>query len=177
MSDPLIIPRAERGKLRLFALDMRPEEVAFLQEPGALCDVFGAKDLDEGRIQIVRISDLDDLGLSGFLREGCEISEDELAAHAQALAAVSGAVVLLPSTAAPGGGTLHPDVRLRYLLTLTETGPDWRAGGPIETASAAPYSAPRPSPRDMRRQATVIGGSIFFFVLAGIIAFVWWIVT
>lgn len=177
MTDPLIMPPGERGKLRLFALDMRPEEIRFLREPGAIRDVLGVDTLDEERVQVVRLADLDDLGLAGFLREGCDISDSQLSAQAQTLAGLTGAVLLLPSTAVTGGAELTPDARLRHVVTLDETGPDWRADGPIETASAAPYSGVRVSPRETRRRATLIGGSIFFAVLAGMIACVWWIVA
>ena len=77
MSD-LDISAGERGVIRLFALDMRPEEAKFLREPGAADQILGVTGLDPEQIDVFPVSDLEDLGLYGYLSEGCGVSEDQL---------------------------------------------------------------------------------------------------
>lgn len=77
MNDLAIAPH-EHGVLRLFALDMRPQEAKFLREPGAVDQVLGVQGLDPAQIDIFPVSDLEDLGLFGYLSEGCGVSEDQL---------------------------------------------------------------------------------------------------
>ena len=45
MTGTITIPSGERGVIRVFALDMRPEQVKFLTEPGALEQVLGIEDV------------------------------------------------------------------------------------------------------------------------------------
>ena len=69
--DPVIhIPAGERGLIRVFDLDMRPEQIKFLREPGALAQVLGIEDLNLDQVEIFPITDLEDLGLVGYLTEG-----------------------------------------------------------------------------------------------------------
>ncbi len=46
----LTLSAGERGVIRLFALDMRPEEAKFLHEPGAADQVLGVSGLDPEQI-------------------------------------------------------------------------------------------------------------------------------
>ncbi|NVO57889.1 hypothetical protein HW561_18990 [Rhodobacteraceae bacterium B1Z28] len=161
MSDLTVAPH-EHGVVRLFALDMRPEEAKFLREPGAIDQLLGVAGLDPEQIDIFPVSDLEDLGLFGYLNEGCGISEDQL--DRDALQAIDGWVMVLRSAAFGGhAATLNPDPKLRLIGLYTEDATSW-SGGVIETDSAKPFSAPQGSTEGIG-QPHRIGSAILALVI------------
>ncbi|SHF35445.1 hypothetical protein SAMN05444279_1308 [Ruegeria intermedia] len=166
MSD-LTLSAGERGVIRLFALDMRPEEAKFLREPGAADQVLGVSGLDPEQIDVFPVSDLEDLGLYGYLGEGCGVSEDQL--DRARLESVDGWVLVLRSAAlGRRAATLSPDPRLRLVGLYTEETTNW-SGGTIETESARPYSAaPKPVPNGQpRRTGSAVLALIMLLVIGG----------
>jgi hypothetical protein len=172
MSNLKVAPH-ERGVLRLFTLDMRPEEAKFLREPGAADQVLGIDGLDPEQIDIFPVSDLEELGLYGYLNEGCGVSEDQL--DRAALAQIGGWVMVLRSAAFKDQATtLEPDPRLHMIGLFTEEATNW-TGGTIETESAKPFSAPQTAPVDnkplrigsavMALVALLITGGILWLIL------------
>ncbi len=173
MSDLIVAPN-EHGVIRLFTLDMRPEEAKFLREPGAAGQVLGVEGLDPDQIDIFPVSDLEDLGLYGYLSEGCGVSDDQL--DRSKLEAIEGWVMVLRSAAFGGrAATLSPDPRLRLIGLYTEEATNW-SGGTIETESAKPFSASPPPPREARAKAQRLGSLIFAVVMALIIGGVLWLI-
>lgn len=171
----LAVPAGERGRVRVFALDMRPEQAEFLREPGAADQLLGADGLDPAHIDIIRLRDLEDLGLAGYLTEGCGIPENQIAPDRDRLAALDGYAMVLRSRAFGGrAATLAPAPELRLVATYTEPGTDW-SSEPIAAASARPHSAPPLSPRAARSRARRIGGALFAVVMA-LVALVLWLV-
>ena len=169
MNDLAIAPH-EHGVLRLFALDMRPQEAKFLREPGAVDQVLGVQGLDPAQIDIFPVSDLEDLGLFGYLSEGCGVSEDQL--DRNMLQAIDGWVMALRSAAFLGrSATLSPDPRLRLIGLFTEEATNW-TGGPIETDSAKPFSAPQ-SPTGAGRQHRVGSALIALLILLAVGGALW----
>ncbi|WP_209598688.1 hypothetical protein [Ruegeria sp. HKCCSP351] len=172
MSNLTVAPH-ERGVLRLLTLDMRPEEAKFLREPGAAEQVLGVDGLDPEHIDIFPVSDLEELGLYGYLNEGCGVSEDQL--DRAALALIDGWVMVLRSAAFKNRATtLEPDPRLHMIGLFTEEATNW-TGGTIETESAKPFSAPQTAPVDnkplrigsavMALVALLITGGILWLIL------------
>ncbi|MBO9411616.1 MULTISPECIES: hypothetical protein [unclassified Ruegeria] len=140
MSNLTVAPH-ERGVIRLFTLDMRAEEAKFLREPGAADQVLGVDGLDRGQIDVFPVSDLEDLGLYGYLHEGGGVSEDQL--NRTMLDAIEGWVMAVRSAAFHGkAAKLNPDPRVRLLGLYTEEATNW-SGGMIEAESAKPFSAPQ----------------------------------
>lgn len=171
MSDLTVAPH-ERGVIRLFALDMRPEEAKFLREPGAADQVLGVEGLDPEQIDIFPVSDLEDLGLYGYLNEGCGVSEDQL--NRAALEAVEGWVMVVRSAAFGGrAATLAPDPGLRLIGLYTEEATNW-SGSTIETESAKPFSAPQPAPKD--DQPRRIGSAVLALVILMAIGGALWLI-
>lgn len=167
MTDPLTIAAGEHAVLRLFSLDMRPEEARFLREPGAAAQILGVTDLNPDHIEIFPLSDLEDLGLVGYLTEGCGLSRDQL--DIAKLDALTGWVMLLRSKAFDGQSMhLRPNPNISLVGVYTEDGADWTAH-PIPTKSAQPYSAPRKSPRQIRSDARRIGFGLFAVIMTLII--------
>ncbi|MEX0366636.1 MAG: hypothetical protein AB3N22_11235 [Ruegeria sp.] len=169
----LTVARNERGVLRLFTLDMRPEEAKFLREPGAAAQILGVDALDEDQIEVFPVSDLEELGLYGYLTEGCGISEDQLDRAAQD--AIEGWVMVLRSKAfADRALELTPDPRVTLAGFFTEEGTNWTAR-PMTAESAKPFSAPRASPRQARAEARRIGFTLFAVVMALIVGGILWL--
>ena len=166
----LIVAPHEHGVLRLFTLDMRPQEAKFLREPGAVDQVLGVTDLDPQQIDIFPVSDLEDLGLYGYLNEGGGVSKDQL--DRDELEAIEGWVMVLRSAAFGGRAVeLRPDPRLNLVGLYTEEGTNW-TGGVIETDSAKPFSAPQAAPSE-RKSRRVGSGLMALLVLLAIGGILW----
>lgn len=177
MSDPLTIAAGEHGVTRVFALEMRPEQAEFLREPGAADQVLGGTNLDPAQIDVIRLSDLEELGLAGYLLEGCGIPEDQIAPDRARLAALKGYVLVLRSRAFGGrAAQLAPAPGVRLIASYAEPTTDWR-GETLSAESARPYSAPRPSPRAARARARRIGGALFGVVMALILLVLWLVIA
>ncbi len=172
MSDLTIAPR-EHGVIRLFTLDMRPEEAKFLREPGAADQVLGAADLDPDQIDVFPVSDLEDLGLYGYLNDGCGVSEDQL--DRTTLETVEGWVMVLRSAAFHGRpATLTPDPRLKLIGLFTEEATNW-TGGAIETDSAKPFSAPQHA-GDGGKASRRMGSAFLALVLLLVVGGALWLI-
>lgn len=168
MSDLNVAPH-EHGVLRLFQLDMRPEEAKFLREPGAADQILGVEGLDLAQIDVFPVSDLEELGLYGYLNEGCGIPKDQL--DRDALESVEGWVMVVRSAAFQGrAATLRPNPKMRLIGLYTEEATNW-TGGKIETDSAKPFSAPQVSTQDdkPRRIGSAMLAVVALLVLGGIL--------
>ncbi len=171
MNDLTVAPH-ERGVIRLFSLDMRPQEAKFLREPGAADQVLGVNGLDPDQIDIFPVSDLEDLGLYGYLNEGCGVSEDQL--DRTALEAIEGWVMVVRSAAFGGHAvTLAPDPRLHLIGLYTEEATNW-SGGTIETESARPFSAPQRAPEGTQRRR--VGSAILALAILMAIGGALWLI-
>jgi len=174
--DALIVPQGEHGRIRVFALDMRPERAEFLREPGAADQVLGLSGLDPAQIDVIRIADLEELGLVGYLTEGCGLTEDQIAPDRDRLRALEGYVMVVRSRAFHGAAAvIAPEPVVRLIATYDEPGAEWSAHQ-IRSESAKPYSAPRQSPRAARARARRVGGGLFAVVMALIALLVWAVV-
>lgn len=163
MEGVIHIPEGERGHIRVFSLNMRPEQARFLREPGALAQVLGIDDIDLNHVEIFPLSDLEELGLGGYLTEGCGIRAGDVAADREALDKLEGHVLLLRSHAFQGAETrLTPAEQIHHIATYAEPDTKWSAQK-VTSESARPQ--PRLSPRAARRKARRIGGTITVVVL------------
>jgi hypothetical protein len=171
MTDPLTVRAGEKGIVRLFALDMHPEQARFLREPGAAAQVLGVPALDEGEIEVFAVADLEELGLEGYLTQGFGITPDQIAPDRARLTDLTGWAMAVRSRAF-GGQALHlaPADTVRLIGAWAEPGTDW-TGGRIDTASARPGGGA--SPRATRQRAQRIGGTVFALVIAVVLAIVW----
>lgn len=171
--DELVVPAGEHGRVRVFALDMRPEQADFLREPGAVDQVLGLAGLDPAQSDVIRIADLEDLGLAGYLTEGCGLPEEQIAPDRDRLAALDGHVLVLRSRAFGGqAAVIAPAPEVRLIATYDEPGTAWSAQQ-LRSDSALPYSAPRQSPRAARARARRIGGGLFAVVMMLILLLIW----
>ena len=120
------IPAGEHGKLRLFRLDMRPEQFAFLRnEPGALAQILGVSTLEMGQADLFDVADLEELGLVGYLTEGCGLAPEDLAADHDMLMALTGPMLALRSRAFGGDAVrLTPASQISLVATLLSQPPN-----------------------------------------------------
>lgn len=144
---PLSVRSTERGIVRVFAMNMPAEQAIFQNDPAALEQILGVSDIDPSYVEIFPLSDLDQLGLVGYLRVGCGIPVDIIALDQVRLNALTGYVMLVFSRAFGGRAvTMHLAQTLTLVAAYSEPSTDW-SGGRIETQSAKLYSSKRESPR------------------------------
>ena len=173
MEGVIHIPAGERGVIRLFALDMRPEQAAFLKEPGALAQVLGIETLDMDQAEVFPVSDLEDIGLTGYLTEGCGVPRVQVEEDREMLRGLEGHVLLIRSRAFDGKEVrLTPAEQIVLKGTYGERRNNWSAA-PASAESAKPYSAPKLSPRQARAQARRIGATLFTVVMTLIALLIW----
>lgn len=155
------VSSSERGLVRLFAVDLPGEEIenfrsAKINSDGELSewpleDALGFSFLDEDFIELFDVSDLEDLGLTGYMVEGLGISQKDVDEDAARLSAQKGWVLVVLSAAFDGvAQTLSPKAPLRWIGTYKEDGapvyfeplPDASAKGAAPTGGEMP---PAPS--------------------------------
>ncbi|SFU03666.1 hypothetical protein [Sedimentitalea nanhaiensis] len=170
MSEVLTIPAGETGKVRVFALDVPPEQARFLTEPGAVEQMLDSGPLAAPHVEVFPLSDLDELGLTGYLIEGCGIPAGQITPDRARLQALKGHVLLIFSGAFGGRAAqvVLPNT-VRPVATYSATPTDWRAGPPISTDSVKLRAGQLQPPRATRARARLIGGGIFALCL-GLIA-------
>jgi len=170
MIDPLKILPGERGILRLFVLDLPPQQARDMNDQTA-ANLLGVDDLDPGQIDIIDLADLTGIGLAQYLAEGFAISPDQL--DRASLDALIGHVLIIRSPAFRGrAATLAPSPQLTLVATISETPTNW-TGAPLPTDSAHP----RLSPRDERANARRFGATIFAVVMALVLLIVILVIT
>jgi len=156
MSDRFHIPKNEHGLVRLFSIDLPPEDIpSFVEENGddwPLRAALGAGHLEHEYIEVFPVSDLTGLGLIGYMNEGLGISQADLAGDRAQLDAVSGHVLVVLSRAFGGHEQqIAPQPPLRWIGTWREerapvqfeTLPHESAQGevPVETQPEKPSEA------------------------------------
>ena len=116
MTETIVIPRGERGTVRVLAVDLPPEEAhAFAADPAAVDRALGTPGLDPEYVDVFPIARLDALGLPAYLSEGLGIPTSELAADTGKLEALEGHVAVISSRAFGADGrsiTVAPPLRL-----------------------------------------------------------------
>ena len=156
MSKTITIPPGERGAIRVFAVNRAPLEmqVALSQQPKTdlARELLNAPDLNTIGTEIFPISDLDGVGLAGYLADGYAVPEDQLDADRTKLDALEGYVLLLFSNSFEGrGGRLEIGPDLTLIGTYGELQPDHSAE-PLSSASASPYTGPGGKPVPVARK-------------------------
>ncbi|MBO9478411.1 hypothetical protein J7382_12765 [Shimia sp. R11_0] len=180
---------SERGLVRLFALDLPSEEITAFREPvydtdGDITDwplqrALGFTYLDEDFIEIFPISDLEDLGLTGYMVQGLGIAEADVKEDAARLSSQKGWILVVLSSAFEGAAqTLSPQSPLRWIGTYKEEGapvsfealPDASAKGGAPTQGSVP-----PTPQGNPHLTLLL--ALFTLPLAALLLglFLWWI--
>lgn len=165
LPDPLTVQPHERGVIRLFALDLAEEQVAAFANPrisstgGAevwpLRSALGVDDLVASGIEVIKIENLGEIGLSGYLTEGQGVSAEALAPYREAIEALTGHAVILHPSALPSGGTIDPRPPVTHIATLREAPPDTPVGDLSADNGPAPAKPAKSAARQSGMVATV----------------------
>ena len=127
MSDRIDVTATETGVVRVFDVDLTPQEAkAFNQRNGIwpLRDALGAEVLDPGHVDLVQIEDLEGYGLMGYLTDGMGIKPGDIHDHAQVLGALKGTVLIVRSSAFAGQAqSLEVRAPIRLVATFREDVP------------------------------------------------------
>ncbi|SDN56007.1 hypothetical protein SAMN05216196_101902 [Lutimaribacter pacificus] len=120
------VSATEAGLVRVFAIDLPPDGIAGFTDPDSpgiatIRDALGAQALSPDHVDLVRLADLGELGLDGYLTEGLGVAADEIAPDRARLRALTGYVLVLPSRAFAGTAqVLTPRAPLRWIGTYAE---------------------------------------------------------
>jgi hypothetical protein len=174
MTRTLTIPPGEHGAVRLFAVDLPPEEaLAFAADPTAVPRALGAPDLDPGHVDVFPVSRIEALGLAAFLAEGHGIPTEALAPDVARLDALEGHVAVVSSGAfGPAARTLSVAPPLRLVGQWQEdlapvTFGSLPSGGTEGTISGP--AAPPPAPGSGRALQRILTVLILILAIVGFI--------
>ena len=143
MSAGIDIYAHERGVIRLFSLSMDAEEVEALRDNAKGLQAALGAEVDAEFVEVFPVSDLEGVGLAGYLIQGNGVSEDQISPDRAKLDRLGGWVLIVFSRAfGDAATTLDPVPALTLIGTYGEPGTDWRATETVTADSARPYSAP-----------------------------------
>ena len=185
MSERFEISAGERGVVRLFAVDLPPEQIEAFAEPDyeanaddppwPLKDALGAEHLDADFIELFPIGDLKGVGLPGYMTEGLGIAEKDVKADRARLEAMGGHVLIVLSAAFGGvEQTIKPRAPLRWIGTyVEESAPVQFRPLPSESATGEVNTAGAKRPSDAAISGRVaIAVLIFLAVLVGLMVWI-----
>jgi hypothetical protein len=171
----ITVPKHERGVTRVFALSMPEDQAQALHDdPVRQSAALGGADLSTSGIEVFKVSDLGELGLVGFLREGVDAQEKQINRDSAKLAALDGWVMLVHSSAfVDGGAALEPDPALTLIGTYNQQTSERRPVA-LKSDAAQPYTGspqitPPPDPRTSSAGSMVVVGLFVLVALA-----LWW---
>ena len=171
--DPLYVPANEYGRVRIFTTDAQPEGASAIT-PNNVEKLLGVE-LNARKVEIVPSGVLKEMGLTNYLIEGYGVAASDIAGRQAALDALSGLVILLPSSAFKGEDvTLTPDASLRLVGMFEEeahrahdaTVPD------APPAYETKRTTPRPGPQTSRRGSSMIALGALIIAAALLLFFV-----
>ncbi|KIN70712.1 hypothetical protein Z945_3176 [Sulfitobacter noctilucae] len=169
------VKSGELGTTRVFSLSMPASEARKLsKDPDAQMALLGAKGLNPAGIEVFAVSDLGDLGLAGYLREGTDAPDADLQRDSSRLAALDGWVMLVHSLSFGGNATtLTPAAPLTLIGTYAQEADDTPPIA-LEADAAQPYTGKaRVMPAktsDRSRGGSLIVGALILLVLLVL----WW---
>lgn len=178
MAQSVHIPEREHDVIRLFALNLSEDEAQALNEnPARIAAMLGLVAVDDQFLEVLKVSDVADIGLAAYLQEGYDIPSNVMAKDSAKLAQLSGHVLVLLSSAVPARPaalTLTQDLTLIGSYAATEV--DWSADPTERPESATPYSAPeaaRKTPSDAAMSGRI--ATLALLVLALLVVVMVWI--
>ena len=150
------VSSSERGLVRLFSVALPAEDIQAFRDPTAttwpLLDALGATALDMDHVELFDVSDLEDLGLSGYMVEGLGIAQRDVDEDAARLTNQTGWVLMVRSAAFEGvAQDLSAKAPLTWIGSYAEEGapvrfealPNRGAKGINPPPETAPAQQPR----------------------------------
>lgn len=178
LTDPLHVRSNERETVRVFALDLPPDEAKRItdrrdggngDDPWPLRSALGAEALDPAHVEVFPAGDLQGVGLAGYLVDGLGIAEEDVAAERETLDAATGHIVVVHARAfRQTEQRLDPEPPLRLLgaYRQAQAAPAHATTRPVQGSGAEA----RPlAPTDTGRRAKMSGGTILALLILGAI--------
>lgn len=149
--DPIRIPAAEQGIVRVFAIDLEDAEAEeFAKDPSRLAEALGVPEINPEYVDVFPMERLAGIELSRFLEDGHGVAEADLARDRAELDRMSGHVAVVTSRAFGSGDLVLKVVSpLRLVGTYAEDRPPVSFEAlPSESARGAipPPAFPPPPP-------------------------------
>lgn len=124
MADPHQVEASEFGVVRVFTTELEPEGDAAITAQNVQKILGNDVELDASKVEVFPSKVIAGLGLSAYLREGYGIPERDLAGKAAALDALSGLIILVPTSAFGGRAvSLEPNPAVRFIGAFREPRP------------------------------------------------------
>ncbi len=171
----ITVKPGELGTTRVFSLSMPDAEArALSQDASAQMALLGTQGLNPAGIEVFALSDLGEMGLLGYLREGTDARDADLQRDASRLAALDGWVMLVHSLSFGGNAaTLNTGSALTLIGTYAqEAAPTSKI--PLEAEAAKPYTGtkevtPAKAPGQGRGGSLIVGALILLVLVV-----LWW---
>ena len=124
MADPFTVSAHEHGRVRVFTTELEPEGDAAITAKNVHKILGKDISIDPSKVEVFPAKVIAGMGLSAYLIEGYGIPEADLAGKAAALDALTGLIVLIPSSAFEGEAqVLDPNPAVRFIGAFQEPGP------------------------------------------------------
>jgi len=168
------IKATEKGLVRVFSLSMTSAEAQALKNsPEAQFASMRGEEVNTGYIEIFPVTDLEEIGLVGYLTSGCGVDPASLEADRAKLAALEGWVMLVFSRAFRRiAQDIHPVPELTLIGTYAEPGVDWSEDTDL-TSDAANKSPVKKTPSDAAMSGRI--ATLALGVIAIITVIVVWV--
>ncbi len=177
MSESFHINATEHGVIRIFMVNLAANQIAAFTEaaqdgdaPAPITRALGVTNLDSDFIELFPLSNLEGVGLAGYLTDGLGVSKADVAPHASRLNGMTGQVLIVLSSAFGGiETTITPTAPLKWIGTYTEEGASMQFEPLVSEAAAGTLDKPagKPPKSDAR-----VGGMIATYALIAMFAFV-----
>ena len=153
----------EAGVVRVFALSMGDDQAKALKantadgtegtDASSLQELaLGATTVNDDHVEVFPVSDLGDMTLPDYLKEGAGVATQALDADRFKLASLEGWVMVVYSTAFRGvAQTLSPSAQLTLVGTYAQEGIDWSPQIDLSTPSALPQKDDAAAPAQKKR--------------------------
>lgn len=184
MPEQMKVKAQEHGLIRLFTVDLPPEEIEAFQsrqfgednDHWPLRDALTATYLDEDFIEFFDVADLEELGLAGYMVQGLGIAQKDVDEVSAQIDQISGHVLIVLSNAFDGFvQTLNPKIPLRWIGTFEEEGADVQFK-PLKSAAAQGSVAETPQAKASNPHLMILAAIVALPVLIGLFALIVWLV-
>jgi hypothetical protein len=176
VSETFHIKATERGVIRIFMANLTTEQAESFTEspdedtPAAINRALDVTYIDSDFVELFALSNLEWVGLAGYLTDGLGVAAEDVKPNASRLNAMSGQVLIVLSQAFGGfETTITPTAPLKWIGTYTEE--DANVKFEPLPSEGAKGTAEAPTGRPPKSDARV-GGMIAMYALIAMFAFV-----
>lgn len=173
MTANIAIKASEFGIIRIFALSMTNAQAEALKDDPSAIDIALGTNVDPKQVEIFPLSDLEGVGIIGYLTEGNAVPPQEIAPDRVKLDRLGGWVMIVFSSAFQGQAvTCTPIPALTLIGSYATPNVDWRATEVVTSEAAKPFTAP-PETVKKRPSDAAMSGRIATVVLILLGLFTW----